>query len=762
MARETTAAQIPDLTDPSPAGIRAWARQVRSALGRVTGQTATTSNAALDQAVTFRTLIDAGFAVAAPAGHAYPVLPGNDPGLSVTSPPPAPTTFRVTRLAYNMRLTWDAPLYGNHKLTEVWRASANNLSLAVKIFDVPDGTTLYEDGFIQGSASYYWIRFVSLADVPGGFNAITGTADTTQPGDVTGLSYSMEGFGIRLRWNGISDQDVDVYELRLGATWAAATLIDQVKGTSYLWPVRTAGTYRVWLAARNAAKLYSGSPIAQDVTVAAPGSVAVASSITADTLTLSWAAVLGAFLIDDYEVRQGTDWAAGTFVARVLATQYQTGANWSGSRRYLVAARDVAGNYGPAGAVDVAINLPGIVQSVRADVVDNNVLLYWAAPATGSLPVATYEVRRGVAFSGSQLIGEKSGLFTSVFEQSSGSYTYWLRAKDTAGNYGPEASVSTKVNQPPDFVLYSDQNMTLSAGTRSNAYLMADGTVVLPYDTTQTYDASFTASGWTTNQDAITAGATYYAQPAPSTGYIEFVVSYGVSIPSTSVTVTPTYDSVGGTPSVAATISYSSDGGTTYSSASNGFTLFIPSPFNTLKVRLTVTSTGLPFAILRALNIKLNTKQRTLSGQGTGNAADSGGTRFVLTQDGTDFAITGNNSSGSAVLTGLSSTANLARLMSVEGTGIQSGSVIQSVDSASQVTLSKVTTAGTTGGTYRFGMSAFVDLIGPPTVQPAGTTPIIPVVDFVDDYAPLSFKVLLFNTSGTRVTAAISWTGRGV
>jgi hypothetical protein len=48
------------------------------------------------------------------------------------------------------------------------------------------------------------------------------------------------------------------------------------------------------------------------------------------------------------------------------------------------------------------------------------------------------------------------------------------------------------------------------------------------------------------------------------------------------------------------------------------------------------------------------------------------------------------------------------------------------------------------------------------TVTPGGTSPVTVVYDFVDVPNPLSFKVLLFNsTTGARVSGAASYTVRG-
>lgn len=64
----------------------------------------------------------------------------------------------------------------------------------------------------------------------------------------------------------------------------------------------------------------------------------------------------------------------------------------------------------------------------------------------------------------------------------------------------------------------------------------------------------------------------------------------------------------------------------------------------------------------------------------------------------TTLAVT--NSTGSAVLSGISSTAGLAVGMSVTGTGAPASTTIKSVDSATQVTMSAVSTSAVTSATF--------------------------------------------------------------
>lgn len=62
----------------------------------------------------------------------------------------------------------------------------------------------------------------------------------------------------------------------------------------------------------------------------------------------------------------------------------------------------------------------------------------------------------------------------------------------------------------------------------------------------------------------------------------------------------------------------------------------------------------------------------------------------------------GNTTTGSTVVTGLTQTATLSAGMAVLGAGIPDGTVISSIDSATQITLSKVVTAGAVGASLGF------------------------------------------------------------
>jgi len=71
----------------------------------------------------------------------------------------------------NIILEWDGPpsTYRNHAYAEIWRSSTNNLNDAAQIGQ--SGSTMYVDNVGEGQARYYWVRFVSQANVTGPWHA---------------------------------------------------------------------------------------------------------------------------------------------------------------------------------------------------------------------------------------------------------------------------------------------------------------------------------------------------------------------------------------------------------------------------------------------------------------------------------------------------------------------------------------------------------------------------------------------------------------
>lgn len=98
------------------------------------------------------------------------------PGYDGT-PPPAPTGLTAGGGLANVILSWDAAPSDSIAHAEIWRAETDSIALAQKIGTAPG--QVYADAIGTGATRYYWIRYVSLTNNPGPFNAQTGTPGTT-------------------------------------------------------------------------------------------------------------------------------------------------------------------------------------------------------------------------------------------------------------------------------------------------------------------------------------------------------------------------------------------------------------------------------------------------------------------------------------------------------------------------------------------------------------------------------------------------------
>jgi hypothetical protein len=96
------------------------------------------------------------------------------------TPPPGPTGLVASPGVGQVILVWNSPweAYDNHSLTEVWRADVDDIGQAVLV-DRASGRVWVDEDVPEGATRYYWIRFVSAADVTGAFNATAGTSATT-------------------------------------------------------------------------------------------------------------------------------------------------------------------------------------------------------------------------------------------------------------------------------------------------------------------------------------------------------------------------------------------------------------------------------------------------------------------------------------------------------------------------------------------------------------------------------------------------------
>lgn len=478
-------------------------------------------------------------------------------------------------------------------------------------------------------------------------------------------------------------------------------------------------------------------------------------------VVLSWQSVADLDL-DQYEIREGASFEVGTLVTRVRATTYSIGAIFGTSQTYWIKAIDTSGNYSVAAtSAATTISAPTAVV-LSAQVIDNNVLLRWTTP-TSTLAINYFEIRRGSTWAGGTVVGQiSSGTFATIFETASATYTYWIAGVDIGGNVGAQSSASATVAQPPDYQLFLEQASTFS-GIITNGTVAA-GSLWLAVDTVETVQTHFTSRTWSTPQDQITAGYPIFSQPTATVGAYEEVIDYGTTLPAAKVTINAVYVQGFGSSTVTSGVALANAAGT--------FTVTIAAPGVFTKTAhglvngntLTLKTTGaLPTGLLA-------TKTYYVVGAAANTfnlALTSGGAAITTTgtQSGVHTLIGPYTEFASATQAFGSAFRYFKYRYDVSAAGgddiVEFKSINAKIDVKQKSDFGSVAAVSTdAGGTTVTFNTPFVSVTSI-QLTPNSTTAAYAIYDFVSVPNPTTFKVLLFNSSGTRISGTVGWQARG-
>src|SRR5574343_396102 len=147
-----------------------------------------------DKAVTYRALAALGLAgLKRSSSGKYTAISGITAGGVASESiqaPVQPTGVSATGAFQTVLIEWDKPGYSGHAYAEVWRATEDNQSAAVRVGT--SAANLFSDVVGKGSTYYYWIRFVNKNNVTGPWNGTTGTSATTSS-DVQDILDELQG-----------------------------------------------------------------------------------------------------------------------------------------------------------------------------------------------------------------------------------------------------------------------------------------------------------------------------------------------------------------------------------------------------------------------------------------------------------------------------------------------------------------------------------------------------------------------------------------
>jgi hypothetical protein len=688
----------------------------------------------------------------------------------------------TTATAYPMRgnptamlLEWKAAPWAQSYVVEQsadeysWTASGASRSTSCVV------TLLY------GKNSKFRVAAVGLSRGPW----ITVTPDTTPPADVESISYTLGKVDIKLSWHPIIDVALDSYELRVGPTsWETAVFVASVYGQEYAWAMQTAGVRKIWIKAVDTSLNYSTTAASVTTTITVPvAPTSFAYGFAGQDIALTWGIPTASFLLDGYQLRVGASWAAGVPQDTTKTPSYRTKADFVGTELWWVAAVDVAGNVGAATSVSVVISAPAAPPTFAYTLVGQDLVITWGIP-TSSFAVDRYELRNGASWAAGTFVDTTKATGYRVKATFLGNQTWWIAAIDSLGNVGAAASVTLTINAPGVVLA------TRSEVVDNNALLYWSPPTVgagqLPIDRYEVRKGATWAAGTTVGSNGNSTFGVVFEQASGNYIYwvaaVDVAGNFGTAVGIAATISQPpdyilrnNYDSpLTGTPLSTVTRSLTNlyAEGAQYLGPANltetwathfsahawatpaaqvaaGFPLYIspsltaatyeeiidygtalPSTVITVTLNTTIITGAVPTALTISWKLAL-ADAWTVLGAGVTSALLPP-FRYARVQ------------------CAFTSTAG-ANLLALTGLNVKL-SIKNRTDSGSG-------TAAVGGTLVNFGYP-FLDA-DTPMVQPGGTTPRIPVVDFTDAPNPTGFIVKIYSTAGVDVGGPFSWTARG-
>ncbi len=631
-------------------------------------------------------------------------------------------------------------------------------------------TTSFKVGLLPTGTKTYTVRAL---DTSGNYSATAASLTVTiSAAGAPTVSSAFAGENVVLTWPAVQGSlATESYEIRYGASFAAGTSLGTISGTSFTTKGTWSGARTFWVAARDVAG-FLGTAGSVVVTISQAAAPSISSSFAGEDVILNWGAVTGSLPTAQYEVRYGASFATGTFVSAIKGTSLAVKGTWVGARTFWVAAQDSAGFTGTAGSVVVTIlaaNAPTMSHAFTGE----NISITWS-DVVGSLPTDQYELRYGDTWAGGTSLGFiKSTSFLSK-AQWVGLRKFMVAAIDTAGNVGGIGERTINVNAPAAVSIIQeviDNNVLLK---------WSDGTATLPLDyyelrkgatwagatvigrisarfSTIFESASGTYKYWVAGVDvAGNVGAQSYVD-----AFVNQPPDYALQFNQDSTFPGTKSNFVGDsglyyTPVDTAETwqaHFTSRGWTTLQDQVNaGYPIYaMPTTsaayyeetidYGTVLAATKITATLSYLAVAGSVTVtpKISVRKLTTDPWIDYNSVSSVFvTDFRYVKVRFDFTSSGGDD-----------------LITVTGLNVRFD--VKLKNDAGTITAN----SGDSGGTTVNFTVTFVD-VQSITVTPKGTTARIAIYDFVDVPNPTSFKVLLFDTAGNRVSGDVSWSVKGV
>jgi predicted phage tail protein len=707
------------------------------------------------------------YSVAALGRRSTAALSGSFTSLGKTAPPSNVTNFTHTiDPSIGTTLNWDPIADFDLSDYEIRRGPGwESAEFLTRV-----QATSYKLGYLDNGNFTYLIK---ARDTSGVYSSLAAarSISVAPPGTPTVTSVIANDI-VTINWTAVSGSYIPAYyEVRFGASFATGSSLGRFTTTSITVPITWTGARTFWVAGVDSVGKV-GTAGSTTVTNSGAPAPTVSHTFGSDSVVLSWGQVNGAVPTKYYEIRRGTTFSTATALSTIQATSFSVKVDWVGSQTFWVAAVDENNVIGTGGSRAVTV-AAAAAPTVNSSFVGDQVVLSWNA-VKGSLDTSGYQVRRGNDFATATTLTIIQGTTYATKVNWEGSQRFWVAAVDVANNVGeggPEDAVISAPGQPVITEQVVDNNVLLRWGDVTAAlpivyYELRRGMTWAGADIIGTKQGRFTTvfetqSGTYNYWLAAVDSAGNYGTPGSVMATVNQPPDYQLQLDQNST--------FGGTKTNLFT-----EGGTLTANVNlteTWQTHFTSRGWNTPQDQI---NAGFPIYGLPSANTgsyeeifdygtvlassKVAVTLTSQAAAGTMTVASTLSVRKLTTDAWTDYA-------------GITEVfATDFRYIKVRYDFTSSGNddllLITMLNLKLDVKLKNDAGNGTAnaadvGGTQVNFNVSFTD-VQSISVTPSGTTARLAVYDFVDAPNPTGFKVLIFDTNGTRVSGGFSWSAKGV
>jgi hypothetical protein len=293
-----------------------------------------------------------------------------------------------------------------------------------------------------------------IVETVSGFTLSSGTNDLYLSGDGTVVTR------IKTSWTPLSDGFVSSagnieisWKLSSSGVWNAPISIPGSSSNYYILDVQDGVQYDVRIRAKNTLGVYGEyTTVSQHLCLGktVPPSDVNGLSVSANSygVQIAWTPVSD-LDVDHYEIRTGStgdSWASAVVVGTTGGMSFSTPLRPAGTYRYFIKSVDGSGNYSSSASYyDLVLGAP-TQPVVTAAISNDSLILSWSANST-QFAIGEYSISYGASFPGTA-IGTVRGTTYQVPINWSGTRTFWVVARDVAGNDSAAGRLDSTITAP--------------------------------------------------------------------------------------------------------------------------------------------------------------------------------------------------------------------------------------------------------------------------------------------------------------------------